>query len=270
MHIVNIASYKFVQLDNPEALREDLQTECTDLGIMGTILLGHEGINLILASGRQGIDGFQKMLTRYPEFNDMQFKESFSDFIPFSRMAIKVKPEIVTMGVEGVEPENKPAPRISAKELKQWYDKGKEFIILDTRNDYEFQLGTFENSVNFNITNFREFPEAVKKLQAEGKPIVTFCTGGIRCEKAAPMMLENGFENVYQLDGGILTYFEECGGEHWKGECFVFDDRIALDSDLKKTDTVLCDVCQYPVTKVDQATDKYIPKRYCPNCIDII
>jgi len=270
MNIVNIASYKFVELDNLEVRRDAFLDFCNSVNIKGTILLAHEGINLILAGERESIKAFKSFLARELCFSDMSYKESVSDAIPFIRMVVKIKPEIVTMGVEEIDPLQKPAPYISPKDLKQWIDEGHDFILLDTRNDYEVQLGTFEGASDFNITSFRAFPDAIEKSSQENKPVVIFCTGGIRCEKAAPFMLQSGFKEVFQLEGGILNYFEECGGEHFHGECFVFDDRIALDSKLHETGTVLCDVCQFPVTAKQQQAQDFLVNRHCSNCRHII
>jgi len=230
MPTINLTAYKFITLEKVATLREDLEAKCLDLGVRGTVLLGEEGINVMVAGTREGVDGFMGYLREDPRFSELEFKESVSEEIPFERLKVKIKPEIVTMGVPHIAPETQPAPYITAEQLKQWYDDGKEMLVLDTRNEFEVDLGTFAGVTHLNIEHFREFPEAVKALpdEVKAKPVVTFCTGGIRCEKAAPLMIEAGFKEVYQLEGGILKYFEECGSAHYEGACFVFDERVTI------------------------------------------
>jgi len=267
-HIINISSYKFTPLEKIATLRVDLLKKANDLGIKGTILLSHEGINVALAAERDALDAYIVFLTQYPQFSDMEFKESLSDFVPFSKMVIKLKKEIVTMGVDGVECPAVPEYALDPKELKQWYDEGKKFTILDTRNTYEFKIGSFENAKLMPLDNFRQFPEKMKAMSEEEKaePIVMFCTGGVRCEKAMPFLREQGFKNIFQLHGGIIKYLEECGADHYEGECFVFDDRISLDAGLKVTGTQLCRGCQEPVTKAEQSECDFENKHLCSNC----
>lgn len=237
--IVNIAAYKFVKLEASalDDLRERLMQACVKLKLKGTILLSTEGINLVLAGSVQSIEEIKAVLDTTPKLDRLAFKESGSNDQPFERMLVKIKKEIIPFGVVEVNPADQPAPVISPAELKQRLEQGDEIILLDTRNQFEYELGTFKNAISLNLKNFREFPEAAKKLPSElkHKPIVTFCTGGIRCEKAAPLLINYGFTNVFQLDGGILKYFEENGSAHFQGECFVFDQRIALDGQLKET-----------------------------------
>lgn len=266
--IVNIAAYKFVTLDRLDERRVQLRKLTAELGLKGTILLSEEGINSFLAGSREAIDGYLHALRAEPEFADIEVKESLSDDQPFSRMLVRIKNEIISFGVEGIDPRRETSKRITARELKQWYDEGREFTILDTRNDYEVELGTFENAVPIGVDHFRHFPEAVKSLPEEmrDQPVVTFCTGGIRCEKAGPFMEKAGFRDVYQLDGGILKYFEECGGEHYNGDCFVFDKRVALDPNLNETDLELCYACLRALTVEDQKSELYVPAESCPHC----
>jgi UPF0176 protein len=183
-------------------------------------------------------------------------------------MLVKIKKEIIAFGVEGIDPARQPAPKLPARNLKQWLDEGRPVTLLDTRNDYEVRLGTFRGAVSPGIDHFRDFPAAVAKLPVELKaqPIVMFCTGGIRCEKAGPFMQREGFTNVHQLDGGILKYFEECGGAHYDGECFVFDRRVGVDPALQETASVLCYNCQMPLTLADQQHPAYVPDKSCPHC----
>lgn len=268
--VVNIAAYKFVTLDELEPRRAALRERCRALGLKGTILLSVEGINLFVAGARDSINALLDDLRGQTEFANLEVKESLSDRQPFNRMLVRIKKEIIAFGIGDIDPRVETSRRLSAKELKAWLDEGRPVTLLDTRNDYEFEIGTFENAVPIGLDEFRRFPEAVNNLPGEMKdqPVVTFCTGGIRCEKAAPFLEKAGFENVYQLDGGILKYFEECGGEHYRGDCFVFDQRVALDPSLKETETVQCYVCQTVLTKEDSASDNYVPGKSCPHCFE--
>lgn len=266
--VVNIAAYKFVTLDDLPGRRENLLSLCREQDLKGTILLSPEGINCFLAGTREAIDSFLTQLKAEPEFADLEVKESLSDRQPFTRLLVRIKKEIIAFGVEGIEPARRTSPRVSPKELKRWLDEGREVTLVDTRNDYEYELGTFANAVKLDLQDFRHFPQAVAGLPDEmrGQTVVTFCTGGIRCEKAAPFMEHVGFENVYQLDGGILKYFEECGGEHYHGECFVFDQRVSLDSNLEETETTVCFACQATLSRDDCRSPLYVPGRQCPHC----
>jgi UPF0176 protein len=234
MTIVNIAAYKFIPLDS--ALLPDLQAfykkEAKRLSLKGTILLSTEGINLFLAGIADNIADFKNLLKNMTLFSDLHFKQSFSQAIPFKRLFVKIKKEIITFGIESVKPQLKAAPYITPQQLKKWYESSKNFIMLDTRNQYEVELGSFNQTISLKIDSFKEFAQAVHNLPEEykEKPIVTCCTGGIRCEKAATYMQQLGFKEVYQLQGGILNYFEQYGGEYYQGECFVFDERNAVDS----------------------------------------
>ena len=228
--VANIAAYKFVAIDHRDALRATLLAHCRKLGLKGTILLAPEGINLFLAGSSEAVGAFLAGLRADQRFQDIEAKWSWSDFVPFQRLRVKLKNEIVTLRVAGIDPVASPAPFLPAAELKRWYEEGREFVILDTRNAWEYSAGSFENALNPQLQNFSEFPFLGEKLAGlKDKVVVTYCTGGIRCEKAAPLLLRQGFREVYQLQGGILKYFEQCGGAHWTGNCVVFDDRGALD-----------------------------------------
>ncbi len=262
--MLNVSAYRFVRLA-PERLvsiKADLLSKANDLALKGTVLLSTEGINLFVAAPTAAVEAFFTHLNRYAEFTDLPRKDSFSQEQPFTRMLVRIKKEIISMGRPEVVPEEKTAPHLSAQELKQWYNDKKDMVILDTRNDYEVDLGTFKDAVDLNIETFRAFPDAVRELPEDykDKPVVTFCTGGIRCEKAAEYMLQQGFKEVYQLDGGILKYFEECGGDHYDGECFVFDKRVAVDSDLTETATTQCYACRMPLAAEQQNITT------CPHC----
>jgi UPF0176 protein len=229
MNTLNIAGYKFIPLQSLETLREQLLSICTEL--KGTILLSHEGINISLAGAPESIQAFQSQLRSDERFTDMRFHETYSTVQPFKRLKIKLKKEIITMRQPDANPLVTRAPSVSPHELKQWLDEKRDVTLLDTRNDYEIAAGTFTGAVNLKIDDFSDLPEAIETLERD-KPIVMFCTGGIRCEKAALYMLNQGYDNVYQLDGGILGYFKQVGGEHYEGECFVFDERGCVDTQL--------------------------------------
>ena len=261
--IINIAAYKFVTFDADEAARLRFLDLCVELGLKGTILLSPEGINLFLAGSRAAIDDFLAWLRGDARFTDIDVKESGSDTQPFKRMLVKLKPEIITMRHPLIKPELGRAPAVSPATLKRWLDTGvddagRAVVMLDTRNAFEVDVGTFDRTVDFRIEKFSEFPDVVARRRADfdGKTVVTFCTGGIRCEKAAIHMQENGFDSVYQLDGGILKYFEEVGGAHYTGDCFVFDHRTALNPDLAPRADGICPDCGATMTarqKLEQA-----------------
>jgi UPF0176 protein len=265
---INIAAYKFVDLDDLAARKSVMLPLCKFLGLKGTILLSREGINLFLAGTRDAVDTFLQHLHSQPEFADLAVKTSISDHQPFSRMLVRLKKEIISMGVEAIRPLKNTSPKISATTLKQWLDDDKDVTLLDVRNDYEIEVGTFSNAVPVGIDHFRRFPEAAKRLPEtmKSKPIVMFCTGGIRCEKAGPLMEQEGFHEVYQLDGGILKYFEECGGDHYDGDCFVFDKRVAVDPGLNETEFEQCYACQSVLSLEEQQSEQYDPPYSCPNC----
>lgn len=268
--IINTAAYKFVNLNELEELREKIYTDLADCGVLGTILLAPEGINLMLAGSAENLQKARDILCAKAEFADLEFKDTESAEIPFERFRIKVKNEIVPMGVEGVEPACFTGPTISAHELKRWLDEDKDFILLDTRNDYEIELGTFEKAVDWNIHNFRDFAAAADKVSDEDKqkPLVMFCTGGIRCEKASALLLQKkGFKEVYQLEGGIIKYFQEVGGAHYKGACFIFDFRTAITPDCKETGLTQCEQCQQFVTKEEQQQTNYKRGDHCIHCL---
>lgn len=247
MQILNIAGYKFIPLMDLSALKEHLLEVCNRLTIKGTILLSSEGININLAGILDSIIDFKTELKKDSRFVTISFKESMSEDIPFQQMKVKIKPEIITMRTDTVSPEQTSrAPSLEPEELKAWLDAGRDITLLDTRNDYEVRFGTFRNAINLRINDFSEFPKASETV-SHAKPIVMFCTGGIRCEKAALHMLSQGYSDIYQLHGGILNYFEKVGGDHYDGECFVFDKRVALNARLETTGTQQCVQCEGPM-----------------------
>jgi len=266
--ILNIAAYKFLTLPELRSLRTRLLALCRGWKLKGTILLSAEGINLFVAGERERVELLLAELRRVPGLEDLAPKVSETEHQPFRKMLVRIKKEIIAFGVEGIAPARRTSPKLAAKELKQWLDEGRPVTLLDTRNDYEVKLGTFKDALPIGIDHFRDFPEAVRKLppQLKAQPIVMFCTGGIRCEKAGPFMEREGFKNIFQLDGGILKYFEECGGAHYDGECFVFDQRVGLDPSLQETESRQCFRCQTPLTEADQKDPRYAPGQSCPYC----
>ena len=266
--IVNIAAYRFVSLDRLQERRAHLKQLTRTLKLKGTILLSEEGINLFVAGDRAGIDALLDDLRSDPLLADLEVKESLSDEQPFERMLVKIKKEIIAFGVEGIDPARRTSPKLPPRQLREWLAEGRKLTLLDVRNDYEVEVGTFEKAVPIGVDHFRDFPKAAEKLPdaLREQPVVMFCTGGIRCEKAGPMLEQAGFREVYQLEGGILKYFEECGGDFYKGACFVFDKRVAVDPELKETDVEQCYACQAPLTPEDRQSPKYEPAVSCPHC----
>jgi UPF0176 protein len=266
--VVNIAAYRFAVLDGLSTLRSELLTFCRLHQLRGTILLSTEGINLFVAGGQAGVDALLARLQSIQGLAQLEAKHSYTAHQPFRRMLVRIKKEIIAFGVPGIEPARRTSPKLAPRQLKAWLDEGRPLTLLDTRNDYEVKLGTFENALPAGVDNFRDFPAAVSRLPAalKDETIVMFCTGGIRCEKAGPYMESQGFRNVLQLDGGILKYFEECGGAHYQGECFVFDQRVGVDPALQETDAAVCFKCLSPLTADEQQDARYIPGRSCPWC----
>jgi UPF0176 protein len=233
MQILNIAGYKFTTLEHLPELRTYLLNQCQTLALKGTILLSPEGINITLAGTTTGIASLKAWLNTDLRFADITFRESQSAILPFKRLKVRIKKEIITLRQPEIQPAVQRAPAISPQQFKQWLDEKRAITILDTRNDYEVQLGTFTGAIQLNIQDFCELPIAIENIST-AKPIVLFCTAGIRCEKAALYLLNKKiFSEVYQLDGGILNYFATVGGAYYDGTCFVFDERIALDTTLQ-------------------------------------
>jgi RluA family pseudouridine synthase len=249
-------------------LRAELLALCEAARLKGTILLSTEGVNLFVAGSAEGIGLLLEKLRSIPGLEKLEPKVSLSETQPFNRMLVRIKREIISFGMEDIRTDEHTSPKLPAAELKRWLDEGRPVTLLDTRNDYEVKLGTFKGALIPHIDTFRQFPDAVRKLPAELKnqPVVMFCTGGIRCEKAGPFMEREGFKDVHQLDGGILKYFEECGGAHYEGECFVFDQRVGVDPALRESDYAVCFACQAPLDAVDQQDPRHVEGVSCPHC----
>ena len=239
MNVVNIAAYRFVALDDLSALRERVRARAEALALKGTVLLAPEGINLFLAGARAATDTFMAWLGEDPRFAALEAKQSLSDSVPFGRLRVRLKREIITLRMPALRPADGRAPGVDAKTLQRWLDQGRddagrEVVMLDTRNDYETDAGAFAQAVDYRIARFTDFPAALAadRVRYAGKTVVPYCTGGIRCEKAAIYMQELGIEHVRQLEGGILGYLETTDGAHWHGGCFVFDARGAVGPHL--------------------------------------
>jgi UPF0176 protein len=270
---VNIAAYKFITLDNLEEMRPLYQAVCAEQRLKGTILLTPEGINMFLSGLRENIDAYLAWVRSDARLADLEVKESLSAEQSHKRMLVKIKQEIITMRMPLIKPELGRAPSVDAHTLKRWLDQGhddggKPVVMMETRNAFEVDVGTFNNTLDYRIDKFTEFPAvaAAHKDELQDKTVVTFCTGGIRCEKAAIHMKEIGYDSVYQLDGGILKYFEDVGGAHYNGDCFVFDYRTALNPQLQPTETVQCFVCRAVVTPRQQLAPEYVYEVSCPHC----
>lgn len=267
--IVVCALYKFVRLENPQRLQQPLLNLMLSKKVRGTLLLATEGINGTIAGTREDIDAVLDWLRNHPEFHDLDCKESFTTDTPFKRSRVKLKKEIVTMGVESIDPAQSTGTYIEPAEWNQLISD-PEVMVIDTRNEYECDVGTFSGAINPHTESFREFPEYAKTHLSEQKDrrIAMFCTGGIRCEKSTAFLKQQGFKEVYHLRGGILRYLEEVPQEQslWQGECFVFDDRVTVDHNLEKGSYDQCHACRRPITDEDKRSEHYIAGASCPNC----
>ena len=267
------ALYRFARLPQFEALREPLLDQCVSFGIRGTLLLASEGINGTVAGTREGIDLLLAYLKAIPELAQLDHKESFCDELPFYRMKVKLKKEIVTMGVEGIDPQVTVGRYIEPKDWNALITD-PDVLLVDTRNDYEVEIGTFKGALDPNTTTFREFPEYVKNNldPQKQKKVAMFCTGGIRCEKATAYMIEQGYDEVFHLKGGILKYLEEVPEAEslWQGECFVFDNRVSVNHKLEKGDYDQCHGCRFPITEQDKRDARYVAGVSCPRCHDLL
>ena len=266
--VVNIAGYRFVDLPDRDELREPMLDVCLEAGLKGTVLLSPNGINFFLAGTEESTNSFLSHLESDERLASIPIKLSHTEYQPFRRMLVKRKREIISLGMDDIRPSEFTAPHISPNEFKQMLDGGEDVVVLDARNDYETRVGMFDGAVDLDIASFRDFPGAIEALPDEyqSKTVVMYCTGGIRCEKASAVMLKAGFKDVRQLEGGILGYFDECGGTHWSGDCFVFDQRVALDHQLEETEVVMCFRCREPLSVEEQESEHYVINRHCPYC----
>jgi len=269
--IVVCALYKFVTLENFQALRQPLHNVMEANQVRGTLLLAKEGLNGTIAGSRAAIDSVLEWLRSDPRLSDIDHKESFTDTLPFNRAKVKLKKEIVTMGVEGIDPKRVVGAYVNPVDWNKLISD-PDVILIDTRNDYEYKVGTFKNAINPNTESFREFPRYVSENlhPDKHKKIAMFCTGGIRCEKSTAFLKAQGFDEVYHLKGGILKYLEEVPTAEtlWEGECFVFDERVTVNLQLEKGNYDQCNACRLPITEVDKSSDKYLQGVSCPHCYD--
>ncbi len=265
------ALYKFVALPKFEQIRQPLLNVMNENSVRGTLLLAHEGINGTVSGSRESIDLLLSWLEGQQGLDNIISKESFSDESPFKRTKVKLKKEIVTMGVEDIDPNKVVGTYV---EPKDWNDliADPEVVLVDTRNDYEVAVGTFKGAIDPNTKTFREFPDYVKENldPSKNKKVAMYCTGGIRCEKSTAYLKEQGFEEVYHLKGGILKYLEEVPKEEstWEGECFVFDDRVTVDHDLQPGNYDQCNACRLPITEEDKESLMFEQGVSCPHCFD--
>lgn len=265
------ALYKFVALPDYSDFRQPLLNIMEQQKVRGTLLLAQEGINGTIAGSRKGVDSVLDWLRREPRFADLDCKVSYADNPPFKRSKVKLKKEIVTMGVEGINPREVVGSYVEAKDWNALISD-PDVVLIDTRNDYEVQVGTFKGAHNPQTTNFREFPQYVKEKLDPNKhqKVAMFCTGGIRCEKSTAYLKEQGFEQVFHLKGGILKYLEEVpeADSLWTGECFVFDDRVTVNHKLERGEYDQCFACRLPITEEEKASNKYQAGISCPQCFD--
>ncbi|MGK0298927.1 MAG: UPF0176 protein [Gammaproteobacteria bacterium] len=269
--IIVATFYKFVPIEDYKTLRATLLEICNTHHLRGTILLAEEGINATVAGSRDGIDALLVYLNQDPRFISMEYKESVNPVLPFYRMKVKIKNEIVALGVPGTDPNGQTGSRVPAEEWDNLIND-PEVLVIDVRNKYECDIGSFKNAVMPETENFREFPDYVQQNldPQRDKKIAMYCTGGIRCEKASAYLLNKGYEKVYQLDGGILRYLEQVNPEDslWQGECFVFDGRVAVDQALQKGEHDQCYACRHPVSLDDMQSIKYLEGISCPHCFE--
>ena len=269
---VTCALYKFVALPNYGSIRHPLLKVMTDNKVYGTLLLASEGINGTISSTREGIDAVLSWLDQQPGLDNIDTKESWDTEIPFYRTKVKLKKEIVTMGVEGIDPKQVVGTYVKPKD---WNDliSDPDVVLVDTRNDYEVEIGTFKGAIDPQTTSFREFPQWAKDNlgASKNKKVAMFCTGGIRCEKSTAYMKEQGFDEVYHLQGGILKYLEQVPQEQtlWQGECFVFDQRVSVDENLVQGQYQQCYACRHPLTEVELAGPEFERGVSCVYCLDL-
>ena len=273
MHKI-ITLYKFHKIQEPLKLQAALKKELKNLDILGTIIVGNEGINGTVSGTSINLDRAIERLKLHSKILDLDLKESFSKKSPFLRLKIKIKDEIVTMGKKNINPSTQSGEYINHNRWNALIED-KNTLLIDTRNSYEYAIGTFKNSINPKTANFKEFPEWVKKQKfsetdKKQKKVAMFCTGGIRCEKASAFMKNEGFEKVYHLKGGILKYLEEIETRNslWQGECFVFDDRVSVKHDLSEGSYDLCHGCRMPITEQDKLSSHYVKGVSCSNCVN--
>ena len=270
LEFLNVAGYKFEPLENLDSVIPEFQNKCDELSLKGSVYLSPNGINFSIAGTEADIDTYIKFMEEDARFKDIPLKKTFSETQPFRRMKVRLKKEIISLGRDDINPSELTGNYISPKELFEMYEKKEDVIVLDTRNEYETRVGIFENAIDLQLDTFRDFPSAIETLPEEfkDKQIVMYCTGGIRCEKASAVMMKAGFSDVKQLEGGVLDYFKETGGAYWNGDCFVFDERVALDKELNETEYIYCYICREPLSAEEKESPDFKINEYCPYCVD--
>ena len=266
---LNIAGYKFERLDSLDTLIPEFQDKCDELKLKGSVYLSPRGINFSISGTEENIEKYIKFMENDSRFLNIPLKRTYSETQPFRRMKVRLKKEIISLGRDDIDPRELTGEYVSPQELLSMYENNEDVVVLDTRNEYETRVGLFENAVDLQLDTFRDFPKAIEQLPEEykDKKIVMYCTGGIRCEKASAVMLKAGFTDVKQLEGGVLDYFKETGGKYWNGDCFVFDERVALDTDLNETEYIYCYICREPLSAEEKASPDFKINEYCPYCI---
>ena len=269
LDVLNIAGYKFEPLSDIDSLVQEFQLVCDDLELKGSVYLSPNGINFSLAGSEESIAQYLLFIEQDKRFLNIPLKKTYSETQPFRRMKVRQKKEIISLGRDDINPRELTGDYVTPQELYAMYENNEDVIVLDTRNEYETRVGLFENAVDLQLDTFRDFPNAIEQLPEEykDKQIVMYCTGGIRCEKASAVMLKAGFSDVKQLEGGVLDYFKETGGKYWNGDCFVFDERVALDTDLNETEYIYCYICREPLSAEEKASPDFKINEYCPYCI---
>lgn len=268
--VKNIAGYKFEHIKNAVDLISVYQKKCEELGLKGTMLISKNGINFSLAGTQQATEAIITFLEEDNRFLNIPLKVTYSETQPFRRMKVRLKKEIISLGRDDIDPRELTGEYVTPQELLSMYENNEDVVVLDTRNEYETRVGLFENAVDLQLDTFRDFPKSIEQLPEEfkEKQIVMYCTGGIRCEKASAVMLKAGFTDVKQLEGGVLDYFKETGGKYWNGDCFVFDERVALDTDLNETEYIYCYICREPLSAEEKASPDFKINEYCPYCVE--
>ena len=266
---LNIAGYKFEQIDSLDTLIPEFQKKCDELELRGSVYLSPRGINFSISGTEENIEKYINFMESDSRFLNIPLKRTYSETQPFRRMKVRLKKEIISLGRDDINPRELTGEYVTPQELLNMYENNDDVEVLDTRNEYETRVGLFENAVDLQLDTFRDFPKAIEQLPEEykDKQIVMYCTGGIRCEKASAVMLKAGFTDVKQLEGGVLDYFKETGGKYWNGDCFVFDERVALDKDLNETEYIYCYICREPLSAEEKASPDFKINEYCPYCI---
>ena len=268
LEVINIAGYKFQSLIDLEDLVPRFQLICDNLELKGSVYLSPNGINFSLAGSEKAIEQYLNFMEEDERFLNIPLKKTYSETQPFRKMKVRPKKEIISLGRDDINPIELTGDYVTPKELYAMYENNEDVIVLDTRNEYETRVGLFENAVDLQLDTFRDFPDAIEQLPEEykDKQIVMYCTGGIRCEKASAVMMKAGFSDVKQLEGGVLDYFNKTDGKYWNGDCFVFDERVALDTDLNETEYVYCYICREPLSAEEKASQDFKINEYCPYC----